>query len=272
MIARNYVEFNEAVDFEIPGRIDTENDPDFYDRRMEKINTLLNAEYTFGNYTEAEKIYWLRKARQIPTPFSWGSIEIWDTICRSIAMSFYLFLVISLCIAPVFSGEYQNRTDALLLTTRHGKTKVITAKILASFAFTFLYTAFCNLISMGIMIASLGINGWNLPVQLWDTIIPYQMTAAEACAVNLLIMFLVAFLLTACSLLLSAINRSPMIVLAIDILLFFGTIFLSSSKTSGLWNKILLLLPMNCIDLLTVLRSYRSYPFGINHSLSFVYR
>jgi len=118
------------------------------------------------------------------------------------------------------------------------------------------------MISIGINICILGADGWNLPVQLWDTIIPYQLTAAEACMINLLIVFLLSCSLTAITLLLSAVCKSQMIVLAIDVLLFFGSVFLPSSKTSGLWNHILCLLPIHTFNLRDVLKMYNSYQFG----------
>lgn len=262
-ISRNYVEWNEQyINWENLNKINTEGGIGFYDRRIQKIDTLLNAEYTYGNFSEAEKEYWLEKAKAVDIPFQWGSTNAWDIIWTGIELLIYLFFVISICTAPIFAGEYQNRTDALLLTSKHGKSKVISAKILSAFTFAFIYIAVCSLASIGISIALLGIDGWRLPVQLWDTLIPYQMTVFKACVMNLSVMFLISFFITAFSLLISTLSKSSMIVLALDILLVFGTIFLPSSKSSGLWNKILYLLPLNCVDLKHVLRTYNSYQFG----------
>jgi len=262
LLASNYAEWNEEWTWEDLGKISTENGIGFYERRIEKIKTLLNAEYSYGNYTDIEKDYWIQKAEAIRTPFIWGSRTVWDTIWTSIGLLFFQLFVISICIAPVFAGEYQNRTDALILSAKHGKTKLIQAKIIASFLFTLLYIVLCSTISIGINIAILGADGWNLPVQLWDTIIPYQLTAVEACIIKLLIIFLLSFSLTAITLVLSAVCKSQMIVLAVDVLLFFGTVFLPSSKTSGLWNHILCLLPIHTFNLRDVLKMYNSYQFG----------
>lgn len=261
-ISKNYLEWNEQIDWENLNKINTESGIGFYDRRTQKIKTLLSAEYTYGNFSEAEKEYWLAKANAVDIPFQWGCTNAWDIIWTGIELLFYLFFVISICIAPIFAGEYQNRTDALLLTSKHGKSKVISAKILAAFTFVFIYISICSSVSIGISSTLLGIDGWSLPVQLWDTIIPYQMTVFKACVMNLSVIFLISFFITAFSLLISTLSKSPMIVLALDILLVFGTIFLTSSKSSGLWNKILYLLPLNCVDLKHVLRTYNSYQFG----------
>lgn len=230
LIAKNYVEWNEYLDYETLSGISTENGIGFYDRRMEKIETLLNAEYSYGNYTEAEKQYWLEKAGAVSTPFQWGGKDVWNIIWTGIGLLFYQFLVVGLCIAPVFAGECQNRTDGL--------------------------------ISVGINVVLLGTEGGNLPIQLWDTLYPYEWTVAQACFVNLCVMILIALLLTAFSLMLSAISKSAVIVLAVDVLLFFGTAFLPYSRSSGLWNKIVRLAPLNCCTLKNVLKSYNDYPFG----------
>lgn len=262
LIAKNYIEWNEHLDYETLSKIPTDGGIGFYDRRMEKIETLLNADYTYGNYTEAEKAYWLEKAERVSTPFTWGSPTVWGIIWSGIGMLFYQFFVISICIAPVFAGECQNRTDALLLTTKYGKSRAILAKLLVSFVFVFLYIALCGLVSVGMNVILLGTDGWNLPIQLWDTLFPYQWTVAKACVVNLGIILLVSLFLTAFSLMLSAVSKNPMVVLAVDILLFLGTAFLPSSRSSGLWNKILRLFPLHCFDLRNVLSAYNDYPLG----------
>lgn len=262
LIASNYTEWNANWSWEDLNKINTKNGIRFYERRIKKIDNLLNSEYSFGNYTQTEKDYWLQQAKSVTTPFKWGSKNTWDMIWNSITLLIYLLFVISVCIAPIFAGEYQNRTDALLLATKCGKNKLITAKIMASFIFTFAYVALCSAVSIGINIAILGSDGWNLPVQLWNTIIPYPYTALEICSINLLIIFLSAFLLTAVSLLLSSINKSPLIVLAVDVILFFGTLFIPFSKTSRLWNRILYLFPIHTFNLQDVLKTYNSYQFG----------
>ena len=262
LIAGNYTEFNDQWGWEDLNDISTDHGIGFYERRMEKIKTLLNADYSYGNYTESEKEYWLRKAEAIKTPFAWGSRDTWDRIWDSISLLFYQFFVISICLAPVFAGEYQNRTDALILSSKHGKTKLIYAKIIASFIFTLFDIVLCSIVSIGINVCMLGVDGWNLPVQLWNTIIPYQLTVIEACALNLVALFLISFSLTAVSLMLSALFKSQLIALAVDMLLYYGTAFMPFSKTNGLWNHIKYLLPMNSVELQNVLKAYNGYQFG----------
>lgn len=262
LIAENYTEWNDNWDWETLNQISTENGIGFYERRIEKIKTLLNADYTYGNYTDTEKNFWLQKVESIHTPFTWGSRSTWKIILRSVSFLFFQCFVIAICLAPVFAGEFQNRTDSLILSAKHGKGRLIYAKVIASLAFTLFYISLCSILTVGINIMILGIDGWNLPIQLWSTIIPYHLNAAGACGLSFLVIFLICFLLTAITLMFSTVCKSQMVTLAFDIFLFFGTVFIPFSKTSGLWNHILYLCPIHIMDLTNVLKSFISYQFG----------
>ena len=263
LIAIHYREWNdELFTWEDLAGIPTENGLHFYERRLEKIDNMLNAEYSYGNYTRAEKEFWMQKAQNVHTPFRWGNREVWNRILESICLLVWLLFVISICTAPVFSGEYQSRMDALLLSSRHGKGRLIPAKIAAAFLLSFSYMLFCAMVSIGINVVLLGVQGHDLPVQIFNAIIPYDWTLWQVCAVNLLVILLISALLTGSSLLLSAICKSPMAVLILDILLFYGTLFIPSSKTSWYWNHIFCLLPLHCFNMKDVLKMYISYPLG----------
>lgn len=242
--------------------IDTEHGIDFYGQRLRKIENRLNSDYTAGNYSEAEKTYWMNKAQAVKTPFAWGSTEGWNIVWNGIKVLTYLFLVVSICLMPVFAGEYQNRTDALLLSSKYGHGKLIGAKILAALLFTVGYVGGCSLLSVGTNLAILGVDGWNLPIQLWETTIPYNLNILQVCSLNLLVLFVLFLMLTAFSLMLSAVCKNQVAALALALLLFFGTMFVPFSKSSSVINDILYLLPTHAANVTGVLGAFQSYQFG----------
>lgn len=262
IVCSNYSEWNEQWAWEDLASIDTRNGIGFYERRLEKIKNGLNMDYSYGNYTEKEKQFWMEKAQSVKTPFLFGNTETWNLIWNNIGVLFYLLFVISICIAPVFAGEYQNRTDALILTAKFGKTKLIGAKIIAVFLFSVGYTLLCAIISVGSLTAVLGVEGYNLPVQLFSKNSPYDWTVLKAVTVHLGIMLLMAAFIGAFSMLLSARSKNPLVVLAADFLLLFGTIFIPFSKNSRLINWILFLRPVLCVDFEEVLSTYNSCQIG----------
>ena len=259
LIVKNYEDWNTELDWEDLNRIDITDGTKFYERRDEKIETMLNADYSYGNYSAEEKEYWTKMAQKVDIPYKWGSNEIVNITWNSVCNLFFMIFVISICIAPVFAGESYYRTDALVFSAKYGRNKLIFAKVVASFLFTLSYMTICNLPNIFINIGLFGVDGLELPAQLWDTIIPYRLNAAGAIALNFIVIVLMAMLFTGISLLVSAICDNQIAVLSVDMILLCGTIFLPSSKTSGLWNHIWFLFPIQTFDLRTVLKTYNSY-------------
>lgn len=262
IVCNNYSEWNEQWHWKDLAYIHTADGIGFYERRLEKIRNGLNMDYSYGNYTEKEKQFWMEKAQSVTTPFLFGNTETWNFIWNNIGVLFYLLFVISICIAPIFAGEYQNRTDALILTAKFGKTRLIGAKIIAVFLFSVGYTLLCTVISAGSLMAVLGVEGYDLPVQLFSKNSPYDWTVLKAVTVHLGIMLLMAAFIGAFSMLLSARSKNPLIVLAVDFLLLLGTIFIPFSKNSRLINWILFLRPVLVIDFKEVLSTYNSCQIG----------
>lgn len=211
----------------------------------------------------------MEKAEAVKKPFRFGNTGTWNLIWTDISLLFYLFFVISICIAPVFAGEYQSRTDALILTSKFGKTKLIGAKLIAVSLFCVGYVLVCTVLSVGSLIAVLGVEGYDLPVQLFSRNSAYDWTVLQAVAVNFLAMLFMAAFVGAFSMLLSARSKNPLVVLTADFLLILGTVFIPFSKNSRLFNRILFLTPVRCADFNEVLSVYNSWQIG-NVVLSYV--
>ena len=80
-LANNYTDMQEQmVDRNVLMEIDSAKDAGFYQRRMDKIRDYLNMDFSYGNYTEGEKEYWIKKAENIVTPFAWGDKCIMDMV------------------------------------------------------------------------------------------------------------------------------------------------------------------------------------------------
>ena len=82
--------------------------------------------------------------------------------------------------APVFAGEYQDRTDALVLSTRHGKGRLVAAKLVAAFLLSTAIYALYAAVVVGVPLAFFGADGAGLPLQSIRLSIPYDVTMAQA--------------------------------------------------------------------------------------------
>lgn len=127
--------------------LDISSGASFYDRRIQRIVTYLNENFSYGNYSAAEKEYWIRQAKAVKTPFQWGDTFVMKQYDTVIGMGFYLLFVLFICLSSIFSGESENGIEGLLLSTKHGQRKLVAAKCAASYCFGFIYIAIGYLMS-----------------------------------------------------------------------------------------------------------------------------
>lgn len=262
LLGDTYTEKADFLELENINKISANGGIQFYERRMEKISNYLNLDFSFGNYAETEKEYWLDKAREVQTPFKWGDAAVMDLARIIIGIAFYLLFVIVICVAPVFAAECESGAVALLLTTKRGKTTLISAKILVAVVFAITYLSIgigSALLTLGMVV---GYWGSDLPVQLWDVNIPYNWSLGEACGISVLVMLLIALTITLLTLAWSSRSKSGFMVLVLDMLLLVGPVFLPTSKSSGLWNHIMALFPVYSMNIEDVMQSFISYRFG----------
>lgn len=114
------------------------------------------------------------------------------------------------------------------------KTKLTTAKIVAALLFGVLAFTLHVLVAFAIPLAAFGIDGWNLPLQINGTTVPYPLTFLEGTLINLGVIFLVLIAMIALTLFLSARMRSPYQVLIVIMPILFIPMFLTPNGTSGL--------------------------------------
>ena len=258
LIVSNYAGLNEYAGYNQLPKLDMTNGADFYQTREEKINTLLND--PSSDFSEEQKEYWLNKSSKVETPLQYGYYEGWEVITSAFELLMFALLAVCIVIAPVFSGEYQAGTDAVILSGKYGKTKLITAKIVSSFIFGILAFTLHVVVAIGLPLAAFGVEGWNLPVQIANTVIPYSFNFLEATLVNLGVIYLVLIAMIGLTLLLSAKMKSPYLVLIVLVPVLFIPMFLSPNGTTGVYNLTLLLLPY--YSTMPKFGTYVSYQFG----------
>ena len=234
----------------------------FYEQRIRKISDFLNADFSYGDYTEAEKTYWLAKAEEVSTPFRWGDKTVVDFYRTVLGLGFYLMFVVIVCIAPVFAGENESGAAGILLASKHGKGKMVYAKILASLVFSISYVGIGYILSCLGTYMMIGIDGLDLPVQLLANEIPYEMNMAQLLLLQLLVSFAMTILTIGLILLISAFTKSSMGTMAIMLLLLVGPAFLEFSRESSLYNHLLALTTVRLLDVKECLRKFIDYRIG----------
>lgn len=258
MIAKNYVNPNESAGYNKLPELDISEGTDFYAARQEKIERLLND--ASRALSGEQKAYWQDMNSKVDEPFTYGYYDGWEIIISSFELLMFALLAVCIVIAPVFSGEYQAGTDAVILSAKYGKTKLTTAKIIASYLFGGLAFTLHVVVALGLPLAAFGFDGWDLPLQIANTTIPYPFTFLQAALVNLGVVYLVLFAMIGLTLLLSAKMKSPYLVLIVLVPVLFIPLFLSPNGTTGIYNLTLFLLPYR--STIPEVGKYISYQFG----------
>lgn len=262
-VSKNYTDMrSENTDMDALDKVDVSEGAHFYEHRMEKITDYLNMDFSYGNYTEAEKAYWIAKASQTNVPFRWGSKSVMNQVGELLFAVFYLWFVVAICVSSVFSSEYESGAAYLLLTTKYGKDRLVRSKIGVAVLFTVGYLTGGVLFAVVPVALLLGLPGADLPVQLWNPVIPYNITIGQLClgmfGLLLLIGSAIALVLLCCS----AGLRSSLATLTIGAAVIIAPAFFPMSKKSGLWNHINYLFPVRAFNLEDVMGSYVSYAAG----------
>lgn len=258
MIAGNYDNPGESSGFNKLLDLDITNGTNFYQTREDKINKLLDTpSYGMSN---KQKEYWSNMNNDINKPLEYGYYEGWEIIISSFELLMFVLLAVCIVLAPVFSGEYQTGTDAVILSGKYGKTKLITAKMISSLLFGLLAFTIHIVIAFGLPLAAFGVDGWNLPLQIANTSIPYPFTFMQAVFVNLGVIYLILLAMIGLTLFLSAKMRSPYLVLIVLVPVLFIPMFLTPDGTTGIYNMILFLLPYR--STMPEVGKYISYQVG----------
>ena len=258
LIANAYSKPNEILGYNNLPDLDIKDGAFFYQTMEGKIQTLLNN--PSRKLSDEQKEFWDSMAGKVDTPLQYGYYEGWEVIISSFELLMFALLAVCIVVAPVFSGEYQAGTDAVILSAKYGKTKLTTAKIAASLLFGTAAFILHIVVACGLPLAAFGADGWNLPLQIANTTIPYPLTFLQAVLINIGIIYLVLLAMVGLTLLLSAQLKSPYLVLIILVPILFIPMFLTPNLTTGAYNLILFLLPYR--STMPEFGKYISYQFG----------
>ena len=229
----------------------------FNEARRDKLNAIIGSP-SIG-LSAVQKEYWLSMTDETGV-IQYGYHKGWEIIHTNFELLIFAVLACCITIAPVFAGEYQTSTDAVILAGKYGKTKLITAKITASMLFGVMAFLVHLIVAFGIPLAFFGTDGWDLPLQVLGLTIPYPWTISEAVLRNTAVILLVLIAMLALTLFLSAKMKSPFPVLAVLIPVLIVPMFFTPSGSSGLFNQILFLLPYR--SMVPEIGKYISYQFG----------
>ena len=180
-----------------------------------------------------------------------------------------LSLVIVIMTAPVFSGEYGG-LDPIILTSKYGKTKCATAKIIASILASLIVTAVVlviNLICAFMLYGGSGLDCSILfaPEGFVEGYIPFNISCRVLLRYQSLLVFTDVISVTGITLALSAVCKNQMAAFAASAAIYLFPVMLPISETSPFF-QIVALLPLNHIQFVSLM-SVRQMSGGVLYAL-----
>lgn len=234
----------------------------FYDAIEERVQaTLDDGQGGSWVYSDAERAFWTNKQQQVAEPLSYGYAGGWENIMDCIAFAAFAMIAVCVGLAPMFAGEYRERTDSVLLASRYGRTKLIGAKLAASFVFATAVFAVCAGIICGVSLGAYGAGGGGLPVQVMALSSPYALTMAQCAGIMVGLAYLITLGFAALTLLLSSVLRSVLSIFAIDVALVLLTGMVPTGGL-GILTHLVVLFPTSGLVASTMFWRYMSYPLG----------
>ena len=238
--------------------LEDEQMEDFYTARRETIVERIQNNETLS---ESEKEYWKDKSLSVPTPFEYGYVLGWSQFGTAAQMLIICILGICIAVAPVFSEEYRLGTDAVILSTKYGKSKLIVAKLVTAFAFATVVYAVNAIAAITIPLLCFGPGGGNLPIQIALSLSPYRLTFFRVTMLSVLLAYLVLLGMVSLALFLSSRVKSSIAVISVLVFMLFIPMFLPFARITALF-------PSNAVLGQVLYGYYISYRLGsvvINH-------
>ena len=153
----------------------------------------------------------------------------------------------TICFAPIFAGEYTSRADQLILSSKYGKNKQISAKLFAACSLFVMFFTLLTAIEFALILFAYGAGGANAPIQQYIPLLAYPLTMSESAVILWVCTFFGAFLNLALTLLLSSKFKSPFGVMVIISALIIITTMVSMTERIAWLHNLLCLLPTSMI-------------------------
>lgn len=188
------------------------------DQRVDKI-------YSVNDGSEAEKLYWMKKYQEVNKPityyYTFGYQVFFD---RMYAYIWLLIIMITICMAGIFSEERSTKMDALILCSRNGRTVLAKSKIMAGITVGILLSVLLFLINAANALLLYGASGSNASLQYISLGTAWNITVGKAFWVYFILTIVLGIFLSCLVMLLSQLFSSTqvtVIMMALFIISFF---------------------------------------------------
>ena len=173
-------------------------------------------------------------------------VDGWLSTSRNMVRVFVaLALAVIIMLAPIFSSEYEG-VDNIILTSKYGKTKCATAKVVAGIITAVLTTTLVAAFNLLFAFAFYGIEGLDCsilfaPSDYVEAFIPFNITCWTLLKYQILLAFTCTLSVTGITLFLSAISKNQIVALVAAMAIFLFPVLLPITEANPLFRLVGLL-------------------------------
>ena len=248
--------------YQTAARVTDDELRDYYEAVASLTQTALDAgQGGTWEYGEAERAFWMDLEAQVPEPLAFGWAGGWSNVIDCVAFLVFPMLAAAITLAPTFCAEYRSGADAVVLSARYGRSRLVGAKVAAALVYVVGYMVVSAAVIVGFSLAFYGADGFGLPVQALSLDCPYPITAGQAALWSVGLMLACALGMCGLTLLLSSRMRSTLPVFVTDVVLLMVTGMLPSGG-SGLIEHVLALFPLGFSNFSKLFGSLTSFVLG----------
>ena len=170
----------------------------------------------------------------------------WLSTSRNMVRVFVaLALAVIIMLAPIFSGEYEG-VDNIILTSKYGKTKCATAKVVAGIITAILTTTLIAAFNLLLAFVFYGTEGLDCsilfaPSDYVEAFIPFNITCGTLLKYQILLAFTCTLSVTGITLFLSAISKNQIVALVAAMAIFLFPVLLPITEVNPLFRLVGLL-------------------------------
>ena len=202
-------------------------------------------------------------SQEYPYPLQLGYSTGWKEMAGSFSgvVALILCVVLIVCISPVFSQEYDWETDSVLCCTRYGKSRLISAKIRASFLFLSAVFAAFAVINFCLYGVTYGLDGADCSIQSSAAYVGsgYSMTFSQLWLYSLIMGLVGLLCLSAVVLCISAASRGSMTSAICSMVAVLAPLLFDFSDSYPALQKFLELFPVYLMHASGVLKKVQTY-------------
>lgn len=188
-------------------------------------NDIVHDGLEIGSSTE-EIDTWLSEYDSIDKPIDYSYAMAYQNILDGLfIIGWILVLIIAIALSGVFADEKTYKTDALILSSKNGKTPICVIKIVAGITFALIETVILLGVSFGVNILLDGGTGWNAVIQNVIPSSPWNITIATMVLIYLGLAILVSIFFAVTNMITSHLTKSAVVTMAIHAAVIFVGLF-----------------------------------------------